>query len=159
MTEIQDGGPSAAQGDAGGSPAAAPAPASSGESHASASTGSASPASSPASSSPAASNWLPEDWKGRAAMALDPSERGKAASFLERRDLSAVIKSGLHADARINELTKAMEGRIAIPGENATDEERAAYRAAMGIPSQASDYEIWAPEGRAWDDFDPHRDQ
>lgn len=46
---------------------------------------------------------------------------------------------------------KDLEGRAAnsIPklGENATDEEKAAYRAAIGVPEKADDYEIELAEG------------
>lgn len=44
-------------------------------------------------------------------------------------------------------LSKRDEGMIKLPGENATDEERAAFAKAMGIPESPDKYERYKPEG------------
>ena len=45
-----------------------------------------------------------------------------------------------------DELKKATEGMIKIPGEGATEEEIAAYRKAQGVPDSADGYELTVPE-------------
>lgn len=54
---------------------------------------------------------------------------------------------GLAKIARDNQKALRESGRIKIPGDNATDEERAAFREAIGAPKEASGYEIVMPEG------------
>lgn len=51
--------------------------------------------------------------------------------------------------ARYRQLEKAHResGKVKIPGENATDEEKAAFREAIGAPKEAAGYEVKMPEG------------
>jgi hypothetical protein len=80
------------------------------------------------------------DWRG--AIAGDDKKLGKR---LERfTDLNAFGKSYFEADAKLND-----GRRLIIPGADATDEDRAAYSKARGIPDDPKKYEIKAkpPEG------------
>jgi hypothetical protein len=56
-------------------------------------------------------------------------------------------------DAHMNLLS--LKDRVAVPGENATDEERAAYNKAVGIPDKPEGYGFVKPsdmpEGVSWD--------
>lgn len=54
---------------------------------------------------------------------------------------------GLAKIARDNQKALRESGRVKIPGENATDEERAAFREAIGAPKEAAGYEVTMPEG------------
>jgi hypothetical protein len=51
----------------------------------------------------------------------------------------------------------AKAASVKVPGENATDEERAAFREAIGAPKEAAGYEVVMPEG-AEQYRDRHRD-
>lgn len=70
---------------------------------------------------------------------FDP-HRSMAAQF---RDLPSVFKS-LHETKAA--LSQRQDGMVKIPGESATDEERAAFNKAMGIPGSLDEYEIAIPE-------------
>lgn len=54
-------------------------------------------------------------------------------------------------------LEKDSAGRLAIPGEGATDEERAAFYAALGRPATAKDYGLAKPEGMPDAEWDGER--
>jgi hypothetical protein len=73
------------------------------------------------------------DWRGAIA-----GEDKKALKRLERfTDLSTFGKSYFEADAKLN------SGKLlSIPGEDASDEDRAAYAKARGIPEDPKKYEI-----------------
>lgn len=45
------------------------------------------------------------------------------------------------------ELRQHLSGAIKVPGENATDEEKASYRKALGIPDKPDGYGIKPPDG------------
>lgn len=59
---------------------------------------------------------------------------------------------GLAKIARDNQ--KAARGKLTVPGENATPEEVAAYRAAIGVPDKPEGYEFALPEGVTEDMLD-----
>jgi hypothetical protein len=76
--------------------------------------------------------------------AVDPAFKADADRFT---DLNSVFKS--NRDLR----TQASQ-RIAVPGADASDEDKAKYRKALGIPEDASGYEIKPPEGIELTDAD-----
>lgn len=80
------------------------------------------------------------DWRGAIA-----GEDKKIAKRLERFDsLSTLGKSYFELDAKLN------SGKmLAMPGEDATDEDRASFNKALGIPEDPKKYEIKVkpPEG------------
>jgi len=62
-------------------------------------------------------------------------------------DMAKMVVTGSRKiSAHGDELKKAREGMIKIPGEGATVEEIAAYRKAYGIPDTADGYELPIPE-------------
>lgn len=83
----------------------------------------------------AAGTHLVDDW--REALPEDIATDGSLADFKDWRDIP---KSYIH--------TKKLVGKdkIAIPGENATDEERAAFFAALGRPAEPGAYAFDAPK-------------
>lgn len=54
-------------------------------------------------------------------------------------------------------LEKDSAGRVSIPGEGATDEERAAFYAALGRPATAQEYGLAKPEGMPDAEWDGER--
>lgn len=54
-------------------------------------------------------------------------------------------------------LEKDAKGRIAIPGDGATDEDRAAFYAALGRPATAKEYGLAKPEGMPDAEWDGER--
>lgn len=54
---------------------------------------------------------------------------------------------GLVKIARDLRRAQSESGKVKIPGENATDDERAAFREAIGAPKEAAGYEVTMPEG------------
>jgi hypothetical protein len=71
----------------------------------------------------------------------DPSNQEWVAK-LGVKDLDGLAKI-----ARDNQKALRESGRVKIPGENATDEEKAAFREAIGAPKEAAGYEVAMPEG------------
>lgn len=80
------------------------------------------------------------DWYEK--LGADPGE-GESASNRDWikakgfKDIDAVAKALRSAEKAIHD-----SGRVKIPGENATDAEKAAFRQAMGVPEDAKGYEI-----------------
>jgi hypothetical protein len=93
------------------------------------------------------------DWRSSFMDGLDEGLRDRGTKYLERRKSAAdVLKSALATDGKISELSEGMKGRIKIPGESDSPEDIAAFRKSWGVPDAADAYEIWSPEGQAWDD-------
>lgn len=79
----------------------------------------------------------PQEYDWRKAMAGDDPEELK---FLERySDPAAARKAWKEAVNKIRE-----DGRVKVPGENATPEEIAEYNKALGVPESPDKYEITA---------------
>lgn len=68
--------------------------------------------------------------------------------YVERNDLPGLVKSYVHAQKSLGQKP------IGIPGENATDEERAAFAKAFGVPDEADGYEIKLPDGYEPSEFE-----
>lgn len=83
----------------------------------------------------------PTSWREQV---TDPDLRKIADRFNSPQDAIKAV-----ADLRKRESTS-----IRIPGENATDEERAAYRKAIGVPEKPEQYAFVMPEGREANDVD-----
>jgi hypothetical protein len=90
----------------------------------------------PAAAAPAAAAPPPNDWR-----ATLPPEIRDAPSVTKFQDVGALAKSYIEAEKLI--------GRkgVIVPSENATAEEQAAFRAALGVPESADAYGLKAPEG------------
>lgn len=97
----------------------------------------------PVATPPADAAPPPADWR-----ASLPAEIRDAPGLAKFNDPAALAKSYIEAEKLI--------GRkgVPIPGENATPEEQAAFRAALGVPETPDAYELKAPEGvpaEVWD--------
>ena len=95
----------------------------------------------PAAAVPGAGDQGGSDWR-----ALLAGEDDKAKQMLERyADPGAFMKTFTEAQ---NTIRSKMEGAIKIPGDNATDEDRAAFAKALGIPEAPDKYErVEPPKG------------
>lgn len=89
------------------------------------------------------------DWRAEMITGLDEKIIAKAQDklgrFATRQD---AVKALLAADSRISELTEEAKSRIKIPGKDATPEQRAEYRKALGVPEAIEGYNPHRPEGR-----------
>lgn len=75
----------------------------------------------------------------------------KAREFFARYDsLEAAAKGGLD----LRRMSSQRDGWVKLPGANATDEEKTAWRKAMGIPEGPEAYGVALPEDMAKDDPD-----
>lgn len=61
------------------------------------------------------------------------------SSLPKYKDVPGLIKAA--EDSR-KQLSQRMDGYVKLPGEDATDEDRAAYRMKMGIPDSAEGYDL-----------------
>ncbi len=59
-----------------------------------------------------------------------------------------------HLVGRALEMRKQLSTAIQIPGEDASDDDRGAYRKALGVPEAATDYVFAMPEGKEATDVD-----
>lgn len=112
------------------------------------------PAADPADPAPA-----PEvaEWRKSIAAARakgDPAVEAKILKRLERFADPGVIFDGLEEASR----TLTDQSRIKLPGKEATDEERAAFNKALGVPEKAEDYaklfKLNLPDGVTLDETD-----
>ena len=81
----------------------------------------------------------------------DPETKEQPTKYFENVDSYATLaKRAVNADRKISahgeELKKATEGMIKIPGEGATPEEIVAYRQAQGVPDGPDGYDLAIPE-------------
>jgi len=67
------------------------------------------------------------------------------------------VKKALDVKTERDLLNDKLSKAIFKPDENATDEQKAAYRVAMGIPDKPEDYEIPVPEGESTEMADSFR--
>jgi hypothetical protein len=87
-------------------------------------------------------------------------ERSKAEKYLERRSsVVDIVRSGMNADARIQELTDAANQRIKPPTAESTPEEIESFRQAMNIPQSYTDYQGFRPEGRQFTEAETQMEQ
>jgi len=82
----------------------------------------------------------------------DPGTRQEPTKELDNVgnifDMAKMVVNGSRKiSAHGEQLKKATEGMIKIPGENATPEEIVAYRQSLGVPETADGYELAIPEG------------
>lgn len=75
--------------------------------------------------------------------AEDPAFSPYLNSLSKYKDLPGLIK--VAEDSR-RQLSQRMDGYVKLPGEDASDEEIAAYREKVGIPEAADGYEFTLPE-------------
>lgn len=85
----------------------------------------------------------------------DPETREQPTKYFDNVDsFETLAKRAVNADRKISaqgeELKKATEGMVRIPGEGATEEDIAAYRKATGVPETNEGYELNVPEGEGF---------
>src|SRR5690606_5472899 len=107
-------------------------------------TGGTSDPAAPTGGTPAPSGDKPADSKWWRDTLTDP----KHVNVAER------IASPAEAIQSIIDLRTQLSERIKVPDENASDEDKAKYRKAMGIPDKPEDYEISSPEGVEFTELD-----
>lgn len=88
---------------------------------------------------------LGDDWYN------DPQTKQQPTKALDNiKDVSGLLKAVVNGTRKISshseEIKKATEGLVKIPGENATKEEIAAYRKATGMPDKPEDYKFNIPK-------------
>ena len=71
----------------------------------------------------------------------------KTLSDMARRVVNGSRVISKHGE----ELKKATEGMVKIPGEGSTPEEIVAYRKSIGVPETADGYELTVPDGQGYD--------
>lgn len=76
----------------------------------------------------------PADWR---ALLTDEKAKKLAGKY---ESLDALVQG-------VSKLQSQLSDRIKLPGKDATDEDTAKFRKAMGIPEKADDYKIELPEG------------
>lgn len=79
----------------------------------------------------------------------DPEKQQPTKLFDNVKDEKTFVNNYLNAQKMISshgeKLKKATEGLVKVPGENATKEEIAAYRKAVGVPDKPEDYKFNIP--------------
>jgi hypothetical protein len=87
-------------------------------------------------------------WYGQ----LPESLAGDQKFFDQFKDQESFMKSAKETKSA---LSRKMEGYVRIPGENASDDDIAAYHQAIGVPEDPSGYEITAEDAINLPGFDP----
>lgn len=82
-----------------------------------------------------------EGWQGRVE-GLTPEQQVSLGKF---KTPDALAKSFVHLERKLGE----NGNRVAIPGENSSPEDVAAFRKALGVPDTVDGYKITTPEGVA----------
>lgn len=80
------------------------------------------------------------DWYGSLSAEAGDGETASNRDYVQAKgfkDLDGLVKAYRHAEKGLHE-----SGRIKIPGEGATDQEIAEYRAAIGVPNDPSGYAV-----------------
>lgn len=91
------------------------------------------------------------DWKAAFLTGLEGDQLKTATSLLERRrSPQDVMRSWLNAENKI----RTGEYKKGAPGEDATPEEVAEWRASMGIPKDPAEYKLPQIAGHDWSDAD-----
>lgn len=67
-------------------------------------------------------------------------------TFTTHKTVGDFAKHHLEVAGKVTELEGKLAGAIVKPGNDATDEQRATYRQAMGIPEKPEDYTLTRPE-------------
>jgi len=107
---------------------------------------SATPSAMPVDNSP--STAASTAWYGQ----LPESLAGDQKFFDQFKDQESFMKSAKETKSA---LSKKMEGYVRLPGENASDDDIAAYHQAIGVPEDPSGYEITAEDAINLPGFDP----
>lgn len=81
-----------------------------------------------------------DDWR-KSLSGDDPDILKELTRYNTQQDAAKALVEAKRA------LRKGNEGKITIPGEDATDEDRAAFQKALGIPESPDKYERYKPEG------------
>jgi len=87
----------------------------------------------------------------------DPDTKQQPTKIFDNiKDLPTVLKKVVNAERTISkhgqELEDAVKGKVAIPGENGTPEEIAAFNKAMGVPETTEGYKLNIPQDVSDDD-------
>ena len=78
----------------------------------------------------------------------------------ELKDAKSVAKQAREQDKHIGELNTKLKDAIRVPGKDATEEERAAFREKLGVPKTADEYGFEAPKALPDDlPYDGERDK
>jgi hypothetical protein len=107
---------------------------------------SATPSAMPVDTSP--STAASTAWYGQ----LPESLAGDQKFFDQFKDQESFMKSAKETKSA---LSKKMEGYVRLPGENASEDDIAAYHQAIGVPEDPSGYEITAEDAINLPGFDP----
>lgn len=85
-----------------------------------------------------------------------PQESDWRASIEDEKLRKVADRYASPADAikAINDFRNEASARIKPLGEDATDEDKAKFRKALGVPDDVAGYEVAAPEGYDWTDDD-----
>lgn len=76
----------------------------------------------------------PDDWR---ASIEDPDLRKLADRYSTPADMAKAVREG----------RQMISGMVKVPGKDASDEERAAFLKALGVPESAEGYDVALPEG------------
>lgn len=80
------------------------------------------------------------DWREAMASGIDEDARKAFRTSLDKHSSLGDFAKAIRAER------KGREGMISIPGENATDEEKAAFNKALGVPETPADYKYDTPD-------------
>jgi hypothetical protein len=90
---------------------------------------------------------FPDNWRDRVMIGVEDKD-GKIKEMVGKLASPSEFPRALADHVRqIAEMNERTKGMIKIPGEKATDQERADYRKARGVPEKAEDYKPFRPEG------------
>lgn len=90
---------------------------------------------------------FPDNWRDRVMIGVEDKD-GKIKEMVGKLASPAEFPRALADHAKqIAEMNERTKGMIKIPGEKATDQEKADYRKARGVPEKAEDFKIFRPEG------------
>jgi uncharacterized protein YpuA (DUF1002 family) len=82
-----------------------------------------------------------KDWRENI---TNPKLRNSAGKFTS---LDALVES-------YNKMGGELKSRIRVPGEDASEEDVAKFRKALGVPNSAEEYALTPPEGKEYDEAD-----
>ncbi len=92
--------------------------------------------------------------KGAGNGAADPADWRASIEDADLRTVAERFDSPTSMTKAVADLRKRESNSIRIPGKDASDEDTAAYRKALGVPEAVEGYEFTAPEGKDFSDAD-----
>jgi len=96
----------------------------------------------------------PADWRAGLTGDYAPLAQEKALESFKGKDWGEVGPTLARAFVETKKLVGAKPSGVTIPGEGATPEQIAAYRAAIGVPAAPTDYRVTRPDVAAGGDWD-----